>query len=89
MMAKQRENRYNSVEELLADLEALRQGQPPLRAHRKFDVSDLEQLEKGEALEDEERGYDQETIAQYRTAIFISSAAAVVFLIIIILMLIF
>ena len=89
MMAKQRENRYNSVEELLADLEALRQGQPPLRAHRKFDVSDLEQLEKGEALEDEERGYDEETIAQYRTAIFISSAAAVLFLIIIVLMLIF
>jgi len=89
MMAKKRENRYSSVEELLADLEALRQGQPPIRAHRKFDVSDLEQLEKGEALEEEERGYDDETIAQYRMAIFISSAAAVVFLIIIVLMLIF
>ena len=89
MMAKQRENRYSSVEELLADLEALRQGQPPLRAHRKFDVSDLEQLEKGEALEEEGRGYDEDTIAQYRTAIFISSAAAVLFLIIIVLMLIF
>ena len=89
MMAKKRENRYSSVEELLVDLEALRQGQPPIRAHRKFDVSDLEQLEKGEALEDEERSYDEETIAQYRMAIFISSAAAVVFLIIIVLMLIF
>jgi serine/threonine-protein kinase len=89
MMAKKRENRYSSVEELLADLEALRQGQPPLRAHRKFDVSDLEQLEKGEALEEEERGYDEETLAQYRMAIVISSAAAVVFLIIIVLMLIF
>ena len=89
MMAKKRENRYSSVEELLVDLEALRQGQPPLQAHRKFDVSDLEQLEKGEALEDEDRGYDEETIAQYRMAVFISGAAAVIFLIVIILMLIF
>jgi serine/threonine protein kinase len=89
MMAKKRENRYSSVEELLVDLEALRQGQPPLRAHRRFDVSDLEQLEKGEAIEDEERGYDEETIAQYRMAIFILSAAVAIFLIIIVLMAIF
>ena len=32
MMAKRREDRYNDVQELLLDLEALRQGQPPLRA---------------------------------------------------------
>ena len=85
MMAKRKENRYNDIEELLTDLEALRQGQPPLQAHRRFDVSMLKQLEKGDAVE-KEVGYKEETVAQYRMAILILSTIVAVFFVIILLM---
>jgi len=86
MMAKRKENRYNDIEELLTDLEALRQGQSPLQAHRRFDVSMLEQLEKGDAVEIKEEGYKEETVAQYRMAILILSTLLAVFFVIILLM---
>ena len=35
MMAKKKEDRYKNVEELLLDLEALQNGQPPLRARKR------------------------------------------------------
>ena len=89
MMAKRRENRYSNVEELLEDLEALQEGKPPLRAHRRFDVTDLAQLEEGEDVETTERSYEGEAIAQYRMAILILSAVAVIFLLVIILLLAF
>ena len=82
MMAKRREDRYSSVEELLTDLEALREGQPPLRAHKRFDFSVLEQLEKGDAVEaneDEgEKAHKDETVARYQVAVLVLSAVAVV-----------
>jgi len=87
MMAKRREDRYNSVEELLIDLEALRNGQPPLHAHRRFDVSMLEKLEEGDAVEVKERVYEEETVANYRMAILILSTVAAVFFIVIVLLL--
>jgi serine/threonine protein kinase len=85
MMAKRKEDRYKDIEELLTDLEALRQGQPPLQAHRRFDVSMLKQLEKGDTVE-KEVAYKEETIAQYRMAILILSTIVAVFLVIILLM---
>jgi eukaryotic-like serine/threonine-protein kinase len=85
MMAKDREDRYKDVKELLVDLEALREGKAPLQAHRKFDVNALESLEEGEKVDDEDE-YSEEKIAQYRTAIFILSGVAAIFLIVIILM---
>lgn len=88
MMAKDREDRYKDVKELLVDLEALREGKAPIQAHRKFDVNALESLEEGEKVDDEDE-YSEEKIAQYRTAIFILSGVAAVFFIIIILMLVF
>ena len=53
MMAKNKTDRYSNVQELLVDLEAVRNGQPPIRAHKRFDISMLEQLEQGKALETE------------------------------------
>ncbi len=78
MMAKRKENRYDNAEELLADLQAVRDGQVPMRAHTRFDVSVLEQLEQGEDIEQGENVYEQQKIARYRTALVILGAAVVV-----------
>jgi len=85
MMAKRRKNRYDNVEELLMDLEAIRDGHPPVRAHKRFDVSVLEQLEKGEAVEpEEEEAYRDETVTRYRMVILIlATVCAVAFLVVI------
>jgi serine/threonine-protein kinase len=90
MMAKRRENRYKNVEELLMDLEALRKGQPPLQAHKRFDVSMLEQLGKGDTVEVEEKSvYTEDTIARYKLAILILSTVSAIAVLIIILLLLF
>jgi len=86
MMAKKKEDRYNDMEELLVDLNALREGQTPLQAHKRFDVSILQQLENGDVVEKEEV-YKEEAVAQYRMAILILSIAVVVSFVIIIIML--
>jgi eukaryotic-like serine/threonine-protein kinase len=82
MMAKQRENRYNNVEELLLDLEAIRAGQMPLQAHKRFDVSALAQLEEGETVEAVDN-VPVGTITHYRIALLILSLAAVILLLVI------
>ena len=88
MMAKRKGDRYNNVEELLTDLEAVRDGQPPLRAHKRFDVSALEQLENGEAIEDREKLYEEDTISHYRIATLALGAAVVILLLVIVLLLV-
>jgi serine/threonine protein kinase len=85
MMAKRREDRYDNVEELLLDLQALRNGQPPLRAHKRFDVSVFEQLGKGEAIDTEGDTYAEEIIARYRMAVLVLSLMAGLFFLIMIL----
>jgi len=86
MMAKRKEDRYNNVEELLTDLKAVRDGQPPLRAHKRFDVSMLEQLESGDAIQSEEELYRERAAARYRITILILSAVAAGFSLVIILL---
>jgi len=89
MMAKRRDDRYKNVEELLTDLEALREGQPPLQAHKRFDVSVLQQLGKGEVVDIKDETYTEETIARYRVALLILSTLAALFFLIIVLLLLF
>lgn len=87
MMAKHREDRYNSVEELLTDLEALRQGHPPLQAHKRFDVSVLEQLEEGDTVEVDRPEENEEIITRYRLYLLVLGAVSTVSILVIILML--
>jgi len=89
MMAKRKEDRYHDVEELLTDLEALRDGRPPVHAHKRFDISMLERLQEGDVVEVKEKAYEEETIANYRMAILVLSTVAAVFLLVIVLLLLF
>jgi serine/threonine protein kinase len=87
MMAKHREDRYSNVEELLMDLEALRQGHPPLQAHKRFDVEMLEKLEEGDTIEPDRPEDTEEIITRYRLYLLILGAVSTVSVLIIILML--
>jgi len=87
MMAKHREDRYNNVDELLLDLEALRQGQPPLQAHKRFDVSMLEQLEEGDIVEPEEQANPDDLITRYRLAVLVLGAVTAISVLAVILLL--
>jgi serine/threonine-protein kinase len=88
MLAKRKEDRYNNVEELLTDLEAVRDGLPPIRAHKRFDVSVLGQLEKGDVIENKEEIYREDTIAHYRIATLVLGAVAAILLLIIVFLLV-
>ena len=47
-MAKDRNQRYNNTAALLEDLEAVRHGEGPLQARKKFDLASLASIETGE-----------------------------------------
>src|SRR5436190_1954560 len=44
-MAKDRDERYHSTEDMLEDLEAVRRGEPPPHAHQNVPLEDLEKIE--------------------------------------------
>src|SRR5205823_6368179 len=46
-MAKDREERYSSTEDMLEDLEAVRKGQPPPHARRDIKLDELAKVEEG------------------------------------------
>ena len=87
MMAKNKQDRYSSAEELLVDLDAVRNGQPPLRAHRRFDVSVLEQLEDGDAVQAEATVDIADVVTRYRTYLLMFGAVSAILALIIVVLL--
>jgi serine/threonine protein kinase len=87
MMAKKKRNRYKDIDELLVDLEAIRNGEPPVRAREKFDISMYRQLGNGDAVEAEEDLAREEIAQKYRmTILLLGTIVAVAVLVIIILL---
>jgi len=80
MMAKKQEDRYSNVKELLDDLDAVREGRPPMRAHKRFDVSMLEQIEDDAVESSHEQEDAEQTAAQWRTVSAVLGTAAAVLL---------
>jgi serine/threonine-protein kinase len=74
MMAKERDERYRTMEEVITDLQAVREGRPPLLARQKFNVEALEGLEEGEAIVSRQVGegsYSEEVLSKYRIGMVI------------------
>ena len=85
MMAKRKQDRYASAEELLMDLDAVSRSEPPLRARKKFDIGELGQLQEGHLIETKpkEKVYHEDTISKYRfIVILLISVIAVLLLLI-------
>ena len=89
MMAKDRNERYSTMDEVIADLEAVRDGRPPLLARQKFNFEALGELEEGDAIhlsEDGSKMYPAEVIAKYRVGLIIMAALVGALLLIILFM---
>ena len=88
MMAKNKLDRYSNTEELMADLDSIKNGQLPLRAHKRFDVSTLSGLSQGEQIDDIDEYYEEEEkiISHYRIATIALGAIAALLIVAIIVM---
>ncbi len=88
MMAKKKRNRYKDVAELLEDLQAVRNGQTPLRAHSRMDVSMYKQLENGVDIVFEDEVYKKEIAQRYKMTIVLLSVIIAFAVILIIVLLV-
>jgi len=87
MMAKNKADRYQNIDELLKDLNSVKNGEVPLVARKKFQIESLEQLEKGAAIESTNtKTYTEEAILKYRIGILGLGALSMVLIVIIIFM---
>lgn len=86
MMAKKKEDRYVSAEELMMDLDSVSKGEPPLRARKRFNLGDLSDLQKGDSIlsEPQVKVYNEETISKYRVAVTVMGAVVVVLILLVI-----
>lgn len=87
MMAKRKQDRYISAEELLVDLDAVSRGEAPLRARKKFNITDLEQLQKGQSIEitsSEQKIQYEQTISKYKVIVTVLSSIIAVLVLLVI-----
>ncbi|MCX5633179.1 MAG: serine/threonine-protein kinase [Phycisphaerae bacterium] len=86
MMAKQKQERYASAEELLTDLDAVSKGEPPLRARKKFNISSLGELQQGQLIEpdSEEKIHYEQVISKYKVIITVLTSVIAVLILLVI-----
>ena len=90
MMAKNRDERYKSMESVIADMDAVLNGRPPLVARQKFNVEALEGLEEGMAIETQggqKNTRFEEIVAKKNIIIFILAAFSGILALVILLLL--
>lgn len=91
MMAKDRDERYRTMEDVIPDLQAVLEGRPPLQARQKFNVEALEELEEGLAIETIGPGkkgyYSEEVVTKWKIGVFVLTAIVVILLLVIIMQL--
>ena len=92
MMAKDRDERYRTMEEAIPDLQAVLDGRPPLQARRKFNVEALGELEEGMAIETHGPGkkgyYSEEVVTKWKIGVFVLTAIVVILLLVIVMQLV-
>ena len=69
MMAKVRDDRYRSMEELITDIDAVAAGEPPLQAREKYDHDLLETLATGRTVEAKPADTEETTGASPRISV--------------------
>lgn len=87
-MAKKKSDRYASIEELMIDLNAVKNGQPPMVAKDKFTLEGLEEIEEEGVdvdLDDDEEQTDEieRIVTKYRVIMIIMSAAIAILLLVV------
>jgi eukaryotic-like serine/threonine-protein kinase len=88
MMAKRKEERYASAEELIQDLEAVRRGEAPMIAEAKLDMGELKGLEEGEAIATEVEEKPVVSATPYKIGLVAMSVVVVVLLVVIVMLLV-
>jgi serine/threonine protein kinase len=84
MLEKNKHDRYASAEELMTDLEAVRKGEPPLAARRKFNLQDLQQLQDGQSIVTEEVADQDATVSRYKVLTVILSSVILVLILLVV-----
>ncbi|MCH7595573.1 MAG: serine/threonine protein kinase [Planctomycetes bacterium] len=69
MMAKVRDDRYRSMEELITDIDAVAAGEPPLQAREKYDHDLLETLATGRTVDAKPADTEETTGASPRISV--------------------
>jgi eukaryotic-like serine/threonine-protein kinase len=88
MMAKRKEERYATADEVIQDLEAVRRGESPMIAEAKLDMSELKGLENGEAIATEVEEKPAVSATPYKIGVVALSVVVVVLLLVIVLLLV-
>jgi serine/threonine-protein kinase len=89
MMAKDKKDRYATMEEAMVDLQAIRDGKSPLIARQRFNMGALSGLEDGAAVEIAERkgvSVSDEVVTKYKMTIILLGALSAILLLALIFM---
>jgi serine/threonine protein kinase len=88
MMAKRKEARYTTIDEVIEDLEAVRRGESPVIAEAKLDMTAFKGLEEGNAVATEVGETSVISAAPYKIGIVALSVVVVVLLLVIVMLLV-